>query len=641
MRTHVVTLGVRVFMALIVCLSLSTLTAARAGLPGIPGIPPVPKPPVPKVPQLPNLPIPDISQLLNVEAAVSTTFADAAPNIPFLNAYQPLNVDFLDERPRTTSGGYEVPAGSYIFNGRSYCLHAGKHGLVTGSGYLWAPLKGAKAEIIQTILHKSAEHWEIPQKEIQQLIWAIQARARFAELTPALQVDAAKLLTPLQILSLNRSAIGVVPDDKLDALMAKVPDPLRAEVQTENSLRDMLTSNRAYEDMERVAVLPPLTQPITNLPPARWSFAPTGFFVWFIPTGYWATTMVIDVPGAVTLTQDALGRVTSLHDRRGNSMSVSYDNSRNGELAVAGDDQTHLYKIDGVRFAWQQKVNGGQSFASQSLPLQQWVAIGVPSGKGRATGFADAQAIYEKAQSLGVQFNSLLSSTHGAHSALRSLVAVAQLQQAVASARKLQPIAAGAMQELQFPYQAWESAFAHSLGGHIAADVDAGQDQPIEFWFWLAMPGLATAQMLGQSAVPEQPAPPQPCPQLPPHEGNDTQQMIASGLSDGGYPGAAKDSSQISYSSLNGDYYFEVNLDAGGNPLAPCAPGVYKIKGIVGPSTQSQGPLSWTEWFSAVSIYNSGTFVGQGSATSGGPNENGSAEQSIAAATKDVHPITK
>lgn len=120
MRARFVTLEVCAFITLIVCLLLSTLTAARAGLPGIPGIPPVPTPPVPKVPQLPNLPIPDISQLLNGEAAVSTTFADAVPNIPFLNSYQPLKVDFLDERPRTASGGYEVPAGSYIFNARSY-----------------------------------------------------------------------------------------------------------------------------------------------------------------------------------------------------------------------------------------------------------------------------------------------------------------------------------------------------------------------------------------------------------------------------------------------------------------------------------------------------------------------------------------
>jgi len=34
-RNHIVSLTVRVFMTLIVCLALSTLTAARAGLPGI------------------------------------------------------------------------------------------------------------------------------------------------------------------------------------------------------------------------------------------------------------------------------------------------------------------------------------------------------------------------------------------------------------------------------------------------------------------------------------------------------------------------------------------------------------------------------------------------------------------------------
>jgi hypothetical protein len=632
---------VRVLVALIACLLLSALAVARAGLPGIPGIPPPPKPPVPKVPQLPSLPIPDVSQLLSGQDAVSTTFADAAPNIPFLNDYQPLNVDFLDERPRTASGGYDVPAGSYIFDGRSYCLHAGKHGLVSGTGYQWAPIKGSKAQIIQTILQKSADHLEIPQQEIQQLLWAVQARARFADLSPELRVDAAKLLTPVQILSLNQSAIGVVPEDKLEALIAKVPDPLQAEVQADNSLRSMLTSNQSYQEMERVAVLPPLNQPITNLPPVRWSFAPSGVFVWFTPSGYSRTTMVIDVPGAVTLTRDALGRITSVQDRHGNSISVAYNTSRNGEASVAGDPQVRLYEIDGIRFVWHQMVAGRQNSASQILPLQQWVAVGIPSGNGHAAGFQDAQAVYANAQALGAQFSSLLSSAHGAHSALGSLIAAAQLQQAVASARKLQPIDAGAIEELQFPYQAWESAFAHSMGGGVAADVDAAQDQPMNFPSWLAMPDFPSAQRLGQSAAPQQPAPPQPCPQLPPHDGTPIQQNIASGLAEGGYPGAAKDSSQISYDSLNGDYYFEVNLDAGGNPVAPCAPGVYTIKGLVSQENQSHGPVSWTDWFAAVSVYNSGVFVGQGSATDGSPNSPGSMAQAIASATKDVHPIPK
>jgi hypothetical protein len=650
-----VTERVRVLVGLVVCSLLLGLAVARAGLPGIPGIPPVPKPPVPKVPQLPSLPIPDVTQLLNGEDAVSTTFADAVPNIAFLNDYQPLNVDFLDERPRTSSGGYEVPAGSYIFDGRSYCLHPGKHGLVTGAGYQWAPIKGSKAQIVQTILQKSADHLEIPQREIQQLLWAVQARARFANLDPELQVDAAKLLTPVQILSLNQSAIGVVPDDKLEALMAKIPDPLKAEVQAENSLRSMLTSNATYEDMERVAVLPNLNQPETNLPPVRWSFAPSGFFVWFIPTGYSATTMVIDVPGAVTLTQDALGRVTSLQDRRGNSIGVSYDTSRSGELSVAGDAQTHLYKITDIRFVWKQMVNGRLSSGSQSLPVQQWVAVGVPSGKGHAAGPADTQTIYEDAQSLGAQFNSLLSSAHGAHSALGSLVAVAQLQQALAAARRLQPIAAGAIFELQFPYQAWESAFAHSMGGHLAADVDTGQDAPIELWLWLAMPDFPIAQRLGQSEAPQQPMPPpeapqqpmppQPCPQLPPHQGNPMQQAIATALAEGGYPGAAKDSSQIAIALEEpsnvypSNVYFEENLDAGGNPVAPCAPGVYKITGVVGRLLQSQGPLSWTEWYAIVSIFNSGVLVGEGTGTDGSPNSPGSMVPAIAAATQEIHPI--
>jgi len=66
---------------------------------------------------------------------------------------------------------------------------------------------------------------------------------------------------------------------------------------------------------------------------------------------------------------------------------------------------------------------------------------------------------------------------------------------------------------------------------------------------------------------------------------------------------------------------------------------VYKIKGIVGQEQQSHGPASWTDWWSAVSVYNTGNFVGQGSATSGGLDNPGSMSEAIAAATKDVHPI--
>src|SRR5579872_2560831 len=199
----------------VLTLLLCALTRASAGLPSLPGIPPLPKPPIPSLPKLPDLPIPDISQFLRGEDAVSTSFADAVTSVPFLNAYQPPDASFLPSSSRLSSGGYEVPSGSYVFNGRSYCLHAGKHVSVRGSGYLWAPLKGSKAQIIETILRKSADHLEIPQTEVQQLIWAIQARARMNNLSPTLQADAVKLLSPAQILLLNSSALGIVPEDKL------------------------------------------------------------------------------------------------------------------------------------------------------------------------------------------------------------------------------------------------------------------------------------------------------------------------------------------------------------------------------------------------------------------------------------------
>lgn len=628
---------VGILVAVITCLGFM-MAAWGAGLPGIPGVP-VPKPPsLPKVPKLPSLPIPDVPTLLNGEDAISTSFADKSPNVPFLNDYQPLRASFLDAQPRAASGGFEVPAGSYIFHGRSYCLHAGKHVSARGAGYLWAPLKGSKAQIIQTILQRSADHLEIPQPEVQQLLWAIEARARFSDLSSQLQSDAAKLLTPAQILSLNESAIGIVPQDKLSMLMAKVPDPMKPVLEAENSLRSMLTSNQPYEEMERVAVLPPLNGPTTTLSPVRWSFVPTGLFVWFIPTPYSKTTMIVDVPGAVRVSQDASGRVTLLQDRHGNSINVSYDNSSGGMVSVPGDPQTHFYKIDSIRFAWQQSLNDKLAVQSETLRVNRWVAIGVPTGKGQPARIPGAQALYTSAQSLSAQFDSLLSSAHGGRTALAALIAVAQLQQAMEQASTSSAVHAGALAELQFPFQGWESIFASAVGGHVAADVRAGVDDPLDFWNWLGYPDNPDAQRLGQSPTPQNP-----CKNLPPHQGNDTQQTIASALAAGGWPGAGQDSQQIAYQQLSSGLDFEVNLNAGGGAIGPCEPGVYKIDGGVAiyHLSSNNGAQTWDTYVANVSVYNSGVFVGSGSASVGDLHTHGSYGEAIAEAMQQIHYKTK
>src|SRR5579864_2059145 len=203
----------RCFIIACACILLCVPAAGHAI-----GLPPLPQPP--SLPKLPSLPIPDVTQLLNGEA-ITTSLSDAVTGIPFLNDYTSGLARDLNSIPHNSRGEFDLISGSYWYDGRSYCLHAGKRAPTSGSSYLYAPLKGPRAPIIEDILRNSAAHLEVPQPTVQQLIWAILARAKISDMSPELQASAAKLLSPTEILELNTNAVAFIPADKFNALLSK------------------------------------------------------------------------------------------------------------------------------------------------------------------------------------------------------------------------------------------------------------------------------------------------------------------------------------------------------------------------------------------------------------------------------------
>src|SRR5579872_2319605 len=476
------------------CIALCVPTAGRSI-----GLPPLPQPPT--LPKLPSINIPDVSALLNGEA-ITTSLSDAVTGIPFLNDYVPGLARNLTSLPHNSRGEFDLVSGSYWYNGRSYCLHAGKHAPTSGSSYLYAPLKGPRAPIIEDILRNSASHLEITQPTVQQIIWAILARARVSDMQPDLQAAAAKLLSPAELLELNTNAVAFVPADKFNAVLSKVPDPLKPVLDAENSLRGMLTSNATYQDMERVAVLPSLPEPGSQtqaLAQVRWSYDPHGFFLWFIPYGYSWTTTYLDVPGAVTDRTDQLGRVTTLQDTKGDSLAVTYAGPG---LAVDGDSQTQFYHIASLRFIWQDGDVHKPTHHDETWSADQLVMVGVPNGNGKISA-AGAQAQYDAASGLRSQFSGLLRQIHGQDNALSELMALAEFRsalKAVATAKSSRT-EAGQL-ATTFPVNAWESALARSTGGRVAADVRAGVDAPFNPSNNTGVPQNSGAQRLAQSPNP-------------------------------------------------------------------------------------------------------------------------------------------
>ena len=239
--------------------------------------------------------------LLGGKPPITTSLSDAKWEDASKDGFTPREeARSLTTLQRTPNGGFVVQPGYYSLQAQSYCLKAGTHGPGGGDGYLYAPPKGPAEDAVMSVLRNSVQHPEIEQQRIQALLWAIVARAKFEDLQPEMKATAAKLLTPRQLASLNRSALDALSGNALTDALGGVPEPLRQIAQAEAQLRQMLTTPGAsFAEMERVAVLSgaaPLGEGSRSVPSGRWSLHPDGYYVRYLPSGYSSTRVEIWVP---------------------------------------------------------------------------------------------------------------------------------------------------------------------------------------------------------------------------------------------------------------------------------------------------------------------------------------------------------
>jgi len=239
--------------------------------------------------------------LLGSKAPITTSLPDAKWEDASKDGFTPREATrSLMTLQRTPNGGFVLQPGYYTLQTQSYCLKAGTHGPGGGDGYLYAPPKGPAEDAVMTVVRNSVQHPEIQQHDIQSLLWAIIARAKFEDLQPQLKATASRLLTPRQLAGLNRSALDVLSGNALTDALGGVPEPLRQIAQAEAQLRQMLTTPGAsFAEMERVAVLSgaaPLGEGSRDVPSGRWSLHPDGYYVRYLPSGYSSTRVEIWVP---------------------------------------------------------------------------------------------------------------------------------------------------------------------------------------------------------------------------------------------------------------------------------------------------------------------------------------------------------
>lgn len=250
-----------------------------------------------------------LSKFIQPRAAITTSFKDAytegkqAPSFADGQTAQPLYL-----LPKAEGGGYKLCVGLYTMINKSYCLQAGTRGPSNGDGYMLAPVLGPKEEVVISLLKNAESHSNVSQRDIQELLWAIIARTRFADYNTRIKRTATILLSPAELLKLEGGALGVLPDNMVAKAKAELPQGLQAIFEAENNIRRLAASGSAtYEEMERYAMLAGLVPEVDrDYPSGTWSLHPDGYYIRFIPRGYSITETQIYVP------QELAGKVADL-----------------------------------------------------------------------------------------------------------------------------------------------------------------------------------------------------------------------------------------------------------------------------------------------------------------------------------------
>jgi len=248
----------------------------------------------------------DLLNRFNKKSPISTTFDDAIYEAPFLNEFEPEQTEYhpLDIQPKTNTGDYILRSGVYSMNAQSFCLRGYTHGPSQGDGHLYAPLEGKKADLVQSILERYGNKPEIPQKNVQVLLWAIIAGADMNTLGEQHSKTLNELFTVQELLELQgKDLLSGFADNQLNELRKIAYDntspKLRNLIEADSKIRAMVQQNKSFQEIERIAIIAgaaPREDMIREVSKGRWSYHPEGFFVRFFPNGYPQTRVDVYVP---------------------------------------------------------------------------------------------------------------------------------------------------------------------------------------------------------------------------------------------------------------------------------------------------------------------------------------------------------
>ncbi len=350
--------------------STSVETLAQFGLPRIP------RPPINLPGSGSGLPIPGLGNLLDEDPPLTTSLADVVWEMPILDRFEPTEFSLMTALQWDPQRGYLAAPGYYELIAESYCLMAGTHGPGGGDGYAYAELEGPQGDIIRKILREAVNHPEIPQRQIQVLLWGITSRTKLSDMSAESQAVARQMLNDGERRRLDGGALGQIPPEVRRQLFANLPRQVRQVLEAEAELRRQLTrANATYQQLEAIAVLTGAVEQgegSRTIPQGRWSLHPDGYYVRYRPSGYSRTQMQVMVPEEALVERDGLGRIVAIATHDGYRVETDY-NDGVGAIPVPGEPNLRAYQFSMIRL-----ISPGRPLIE--VPNQGWTFVGTATG---------------------------------------------------------------------------------------------------------------------------------------------------------------------------------------------------------------------------------------------------------------------
>lgn len=226
----------------------------------------------------------------------------------------------LLDLPQSEDGGFVLQPGFYEAEFKTYCLQPGTPDPRQGDAYLQGPVTGYRKEMVEDVLLASREHPGIDQKNIQLLLWSMVSGSNFNSLSPAVKLDAARLLTPKQIFELRGGWVGAIRQ------VSQATGLLKANNDITRLFERGIASYEAYE---RIAVR---TEPSRVTRPGvkydQWYRQEEGYYTRYLPESYKKVKIQVFVPDSLLDSNHQLANEYVVFDPTGQGAVPAYTDAQ-------------------------------------------------------------------------------------------------------------------------------------------------------------------------------------------------------------------------------------------------------------------------------------------------------------------------